>query len=276
MARFGNEGIPCGAACVDDGGVTLEDTVAEVVLAQELPDVLHRVQFGRIGRRMKEADVFWDPQLAACLMPSGSVKEQDGVTAGRHLAADLLEMQVHRFGIGIRQDQSRADIATRTDSAEYVGPLTTLVARRGRAAAALGPNAGQRALLANPGFILPPKFDRFFARMLGDDGFDQIGKVFLCVSCAAGSCRGCRGRTDSRRKPRRRSIAPTLRSAKITLNRALITRARSTRRQRTTPSTARSGPLRTSSATAASCSGLSRGFGPAAMRLQSPAMPSAL
>jgi hypothetical protein len=30
---------------------------------------------------MKEADVFWDPQLAACLMPSGSVKEQDGVTA---------------------------------------------------------------------------------------------------------------------------------------------------------------------------------------------------
>jgi len=118
---------------LDDGGVTLEDTVAEVVLAQELPDVLHRVQFGRIGRWMKEADVFWDPQLAACLMPSGSVKEQDGVTAGRHLAADLLKMQVHRFGIGIRQDQSRADIATRTDSAEYVGPLTTLVARRGRA-----------------------------------------------------------------------------------------------------------------------------------------------
>ena len=67
--------------------------------------------------------------------------------------------------------------------------------------------------------------------MLGDDGFDQIGKVFLCVSCAAGSCRGCRGRTDSRRKPRRRSIAPTLRSAKVTLNRALITRALS-RRQR--------------------------------------------
>ncbi len=35
-------------------------------------------------------------------------------------------------------------------------------------------------------------------------------------------------------------------------------------------------PLRTSSATAASCSGVSRGFGPAAMRLRSPAIPSAL
>ncbi len=149
MARFGNEGIPCGAACVDDGGVTLEDTVAEVVLAQELPDVLHRVQFGRIGRRMKEADVFWDPQLAACLMPSGSVKEQDGVTAGRHLAADLLEMQVHRFGI--RQDQSRADIATRTDSAEYVGPLTTLVARRRPGGCRARPKRGSACLAGQPG-----------------------------------------------------------------------------------------------------------------------------
>jgi hypothetical protein len=35
-----------------------------------------------------------------------------------------------------------------------------------------------------------------FARMLGDRGFDQIGKVFLCVSCAAGSRCGWRGRTD--------------------------------------------------------------------------------
>jgi hypothetical protein len=46
-ARFGNESMPCGAACVNDGGVTLEDTVARVVLTQELPDVLRRVQFGR-------------------------------------------------------------------------------------------------------------------------------------------------------------------------------------------------------------------------------------
>src|SRR6478672_1831809 len=139
---FGNEGIPCGAACVDDGGVTLEDTVAEVVLAQELPDVLHRVQFGRIGRRMKEADVFWDPQLARL---SDAIRLRQGARRRDCRASPgcrSLEMQVHRFGIGIRQDQSRADIATRTDSAEYVGPLTTLVARRGRAAAALGPNAG--------------------------------------------------------------------------------------------------------------------------------------
>jgi hypothetical protein len=54
------------------------------------------------------------------------------VTVSRHLATDLLEMHVHRVGIGIRQDQGRADVTTRTDSAEYIGPLTALVARRGR------------------------------------------------------------------------------------------------------------------------------------------------
>jgi hypothetical protein len=101
-----------------------------MVLAQELPDVLDGVQLGRIGRQLEQTDIAWDAQLFASLVPSGSIKEQDGVTALRHLGADLLEMQVHRLGVGIRQHQSRADIATRADSAEYVGPFAALIARR--------------------------------------------------------------------------------------------------------------------------------------------------
>ena len=50
------------------------------------------------------------------------------------------------------------------------------------------------------------------------------------------------------------------------LKRVLITRAKSSLRQRTTPSTTGSGPLRTSSATVASCSGARRGLGPGVMR----------
>ena len=74
-------------------------------------------------------------------MPTGPIEEQDGVTALRHLATDLIEMQVHRVGIGIRQNQCRADLATRTNSPEYGGPLPPLITRRGRTAAALGPDA---------------------------------------------------------------------------------------------------------------------------------------
>ena len=55
-------------------------------------------------------------------MPSGSIEEEDGVTALRYLAADLLEVQVHRLRVGIRQDQGRTDVAMRADGAEYVGP----------------------------------------------------------------------------------------------------------------------------------------------------------
>src|SRR5450631_252377 len=101
-------------------------------------------------------------------MPSGSIEEEDGVTALRHLAADLLEMQVHRLRIGIWQDQGHTDIALRADSAKYVGPFAALIPRRGWAAAALGPDASQCALLTNPGFVLPPKFNRLFARMFRD------------------------------------------------------------------------------------------------------------
>ena len=109
------------------------------------------------------------------------------MTALRHLAADLLEMQIHRLRVGIRQDQGRTDIAMRANSAKYVGPFAALIPRRGWTAAALGPDASQCTLLTNPGFVLPPEFNRLFARMLGDRGFDQIGKVFLCVSIAVGS-----------------------------------------------------------------------------------------
>jgi len=129
---------------------------------------------------------------AAAFHPSDAIRleEEDGVTALRYLAADLLEVQVHRLRVGIRQDQGRTDVAMRADGAEYVGPFAALIPRRGWTASALGPDASQCALLTNPGFVLPPKFNRLFARMLGDRGFDQIGKVFLCVSCAAGSCCG--------------------------------------------------------------------------------------
>jgi hypothetical protein len=37
-----------------------------MVLAQELPDILHQLQFGKIGRRLEQTDIAWDPQRIAC------------------------------------------------------------------------------------------------------------------------------------------------------------------------------------------------------------------
>ena len=80
---------------------------------------------GRIGAPAGDG-MFWErlsPVLWRPSLPktgpsrSKSSTSSDGVTALRHLAADLLEMQVHRLGVGIRQDQGRAGIAMRADGA---------------------------------------------------------------------------------------------------------------------------------------------------------------
>jgi hypothetical protein len=107
--------------------------------------------------------MFWATLLAVSILlyvvvygfDLGVGIEEDGVTALRYLAADLLEVQVHRLRVGIRQDQGRTDVAMRADGAEYVGPFAALIPRRGWTASALGPDASQCALLTNPGFGRP-------------------------------------------------------------------------------------------------------------------------
>ena len=115
-------------------------------------------------------------------MPAGAVEQDNGVASGCDVATDLGEMQVHRLAVGGRQDESSDFVARWADSAEQISPIVALVARCARPAAALGPDTGQGALLADAGLILPPKLDRLVARIRGDGGSDQIGKVFLCAS----------------------------------------------------------------------------------------------
>src|ERR1700747_76757 len=106
---------------------------------------------------------------------------------------------------------SGAGAARRADGAEQVGPGEPPVALDPRTRAALGPDAGQRALLANAGFILKPDFDRPAGKLPRDRGAGQPGEVFLKASCASRSLCGCRGRTDMLLKFSFFSSLPTLR-----------------------------------------------------------------
>lgn len=89
-----HESIPSVAACIENTLVAVEDAVAQGVLAQELPDVLDRVQLGRIRWLMQQDDVLGHLQPAAVLMPSGAVDLHDGKAAGANTTADLGQMQV--------------------------------------------------------------------------------------------------------------------------------------------------------------------------------------
>ncbi len=121
-------------------------------------------------------------------------------------------MQIHGFGTDDRQHQCGADAARRTNGAKYVGPGIALIAGRAGPAAFVSPDVGQTALLANPGFILPPQLYGLVARVLWDSRSNQLGKVFFCASCVAGSCTGWIGRTETREKFRRAISLPTVRS----------------------------------------------------------------
>jgi hypothetical protein len=82
--------VPRGATRINENGMAFEDAVAEVSLRGTARCAAFRPSCGaRACRR---------------LVPSRSKSStsSDGTTTLRHLAADLLEMQVHRLGVGIR------------------------------------------------------------------------------------------------------------------------------------------------------------------------------
>src|SRR4051812_50197549 len=61
--------VPGVAAGGDDGLVVRPDAMAELVLAQVLPDVLDRIQLGRVGGQRQEGDVLGDGEAAGAVPP---------------------------------------------------------------------------------------------------------------------------------------------------------------------------------------------------------------
>ncbi len=79
-----DELVPSLTAEGDDLVIGLEDPVGQPIVAQELPDVLDRVQFGRFWRQEHERDVFGNHKLLGGV-PAGLIEEDDAMGARRHL-----------------------------------------------------------------------------------------------------------------------------------------------------------------------------------------------
>ena len=122
-------------------------------------------------------------------MPSGLIDEEDGVGPWRDCLGDFGQMQVHRFGVAGREDQSRALSLLRADGSEDVGRGGALIPRSAWASAALGPPAGDLVLLTNARFIREPNLyfpniDCLFAR----DFIQARWELFLKSSMAPSAC----------------------------------------------------------------------------------------
>ena len=165
----------------DDVVVIGEDAVRQPVVTHELPDVFDRVQLWRPRRQEQEGDVVGNIELGCCV-PSGLVKNENGVGAGINGDADLLEMVVHGADVAIGQDEARTLALPGTDSAADVGPHGALIVRGRWPCAATGPAARDLVLLPYPSFVLPPKLDFGAFGEHSLDGCQRGGEVFLKAS----------------------------------------------------------------------------------------------
>lgn len=107
---------------------------------------------------------------------------------GRDLAGDFGQVQAHGLGADLLHGQGcGAATGGGADRSEQPGGAMAAVPWRRWAAASLGPDIGQRALLADPGFILEPDFERLATCRVREGVRDQGSEVFLNASCASAS-----------------------------------------------------------------------------------------
>jgi hypothetical protein len=166
--------LACG---VDDGVVGFEDAVGEPVRAEILPDVLDRVEFGDARGQQDRRDVGGPVEVAGGV-PSGPVEQQHGVSALGDVSRDLVEMELHRLGVGMGQGERFADAAGWANRSEQIGVVVALICGLARPGSASCPLPDLAVLLTDAGFVLKPDLDRRRLRQAVEMGAQRAREVF--------------------------------------------------------------------------------------------------
>jgi len=168
-AGLGDEPSRSVAGGIDDVVVGVEDAVGQPGLAQVLPDVLDRVELrGALGQQ-DHGDVLRDFESWGGV-PAGAVEEQHGIGAAFDGAGDLVEVKLHRVGVGEGHGQHRAGAAGRTDCAKQVGALVALVGGLTGPGSPFGLLPHKAVLLADAGLVLKPDLDGLSCRQIAEMG----------------------------------------------------------------------------------------------------------
>jgi hypothetical protein len=170
--RLFDELVPGVAAMVDDLFVGAEHPVREPVVANELPDIFLRIEFGTFRWDRDDGDIVGDHQLGR-QVPAGLVHEQHGVSAGIDCEGDLRQVQIHRVGVAERHDEARSLALLRTYGSEDVGRLRALIVRGRWPRSALRPAPGDLVLRGND----PP--DRFLFRAICPTRASSVNQISI-------------------------------------------------------------------------------------------------
>ena len=122
-------------------------------------------------------------------MPAGLIQDQHGVGAGRDLGCDFGEVQIHRLGVAMRQDESCPFAVLWADGPENIARSGALIRWRRRPRATLRPTPRDLVLLADTRLVGEPDLyalrrDVLFAR----DFVQARREVFLKSSIAPSAC----------------------------------------------------------------------------------------
>jgi hypothetical protein len=91
-------------------------------------------------------------------------------------------VELHHVSVGVGQHEGRPDAAGRADRAEQIGVVIALVGELPWPRPALGPLPDKAVLLADPGLVLKPDFDRRRLRQAVEMSLQRVREVFLKAS----------------------------------------------------------------------------------------------
>ena len=132
---------------------------AEPIGPHVLPDVLDRIELWRPRRQQDWRDVGRHHELAGCV-PCRAIHDEDGMRAIGDISGYFIDMFLHGFSVHPWRCDSRAHSACRANRPKKIGVFVTLVGRLARPCPGSRPLTDDPVLLADPGFILKPDFNR--------------------------------------------------------------------------------------------------------------------
>ena len=217
--------------------------------------------FGRARWQQDDGEVLGDLELVGAV-PPGAVHQDDAMGLGGDVAADLVEMHLHGGCVGEGEHESGTLGSHGTDCAKEVGVRVALIGGQAwplfpsspkcahaRSSVPAWPRLGTRS---RPAWSWADRLGG--QRACGGSFFERLDHPLVLLGVLRPDADVGEGQRDEKVGDRPLAIDHAKRSS--------ITRFRSTRRQRTTPSISGSGPVSTITDSSPICSSVKSRGGP--------------
>ncbi len=183
-----------------DAGEVVEDAVREFLLPQFVPEVLLRVELGRVGGQAQQPDVGGHCKILGHVRACAVHHHDDEVAPMGD--ADLRQELTHAVGVHLGRDHPVELSLDRADGAVDIDELA-LVAVAHRGPLGLGrPASPDSNHATEASFVLEHQSDPASARDPSfEAGSQHLGEFFFHASCSAGSLLGCRVSAATLRQP---------------------------------------------------------------------------